>query len=208
MTGATVLTRAREPIRFVYFPVSCAISIVARMKDGSDVEAMLVGREGFYGLPAVLGDEVSSSEALVQLPGTLLRIPAAEFMRCFNGESNLKTRTLSYAHVTIETIAQFSACNRLHAINERGAKWLLLAHDRADGDTVHITHEFLATTLGVRRPGVSIATAGFDEAGYIDSQRGRIVIRDRAGLESVACECYAAVNASLKRIVGYDVRKH
>ena len=207
VTSGVVLTRSREVIKHIVFPLTSAISVVTRMKDGSDVEAMLIGREGFHGLPVVLGDNVSAGEALAQIPGAFLRIATSDFMRCFESDAALRTRTLSYAHATIEMIAQFSACNRLHAINERGARWLLMAHDRADGDTVFITHEFLATMLGVRRPGVSIATAALDQAGYIESHRGRIIIRDRVGLESVSCECYGVVNASLQRIVGYNVRK-
>ena len=205
-TGA-IVSRARETIKYVIFPLTSAVSIVTRMKDGSDVEAMLVGREGLFGLPIALGAETSANEALVQIPGTYLRVPAAEFARCLSVDPNLQARTLAYAHASLEMIAQFSACNRLHAINERAARWLLMGHDRAQGDTIAITHEFLATMLGVRRPGVSIATASFDQAGFIDSRRGRIIVRDRKGLESVSCECYNVVNASLERICGYGISK-
>ena len=207
-TAGLVATRSREPIKNVIFPLSGAISIVTRMNDGSDVEALLVGREGFYGVHAALGNDVSASEGVSQLPGTFLRIPTAEFVRCFQSDPKLQTRVLAYANASLELTSQFSACNRLHPINERGARWLLMAHDRVSGDTVHITHEYLATMLGVRRPGVSLATAAFDQAGYIETHRGRITIADRSGLEGAACECYAVSNATFERIVGYGVRKH
>lgn len=208
VTGGTVVARPRETIKRIIFPLTCAVSIVTRMKDGSDVEAMFVGREGFYGLHAILGNEVSGNEAVVQVPGSYLAIPAEDFVQWYRAQPAIGPRMLSYAHVMLETIAQFSACNRLHSINERGARWLLMAHDRAHGDTISITHEYLATMLGVRRPGVSLATAALDQAGFINANRGRIVIRDRVGLESAACECYAVVNATLERILGYSVRKH
>jgi CRP-like cAMP-binding protein len=207
-TASTVLTPAREEIKYAVFPLTCAISIVTRMKDGSDVEAMLVGREGFYGLQLALGRiGVSSNEAIVQLPGRMLRIATADFVHCMQTLPEFAERALSYAYATLESIAQLSACNRLHPINERAARWLLMAHDRVAGDTVLITHEFLATMLGVRRPGVSLATAVLDQSGYIETHRGRITIRNRPGLESVACECYAVMNAICNRIVGYDARK-
>jgi CRP-like cAMP-binding protein len=207
ITG-NVASRSREPLRFVVFPITGAISMVMRMNDGSDVEAMLVGREGLFGVHAALGNDVSASEGVAQLPGTFLRIPTSDFIRTVQADAKLQARVLSYAHASLEVVSQFSACNRLHPINERGARWLLMAHDRVSGDTVHITHEYLATMLGVRRPGVSLATAAFDQSGFIESHRGRIIIRDRAGLESAACECYAASNATFERILGYSVRKN
>jgi len=207
ITG-NLAARSREPLKFVVFPLTGAISIVMRMNDGSDVEAMLVGREGLFGVHAALGNDVSASEGLTQLPGTFLRIPTSDFVRCVQADARLQARVLSYAHASLEIISQFSACNRLHPINERGARWLLMAHDRVSGDTVYITHEYLATMLGVRRPGVSLATATFDQLGFIESHRGRIIIRDRIGLEGVACECYAVSNATFERIVRYSVRKN
>ena len=206
--AGVVATRAREAIKFAVFPLTGAISLVTRMNDGSDVEALLVGREGLYGIHAALGNDVSASEGVTQLSGTFLRVPTNEFVRFFQTDAKFQARVLAYVHASLELTSLFSACNRLHPINERGARWLLMAHDRVNGDTVHITHEYLATMLGVRRPGVSLATAAFDQAGYIETHRGRIIIRDRKGLESAACECYGVSGATFERIVGYGVRKN
>ena len=177
------------------------------MRNGSVVDLTLVGREGFYGLPVALGDETSADDAVVQLPYSMYRIRSADFQRALRGDEALMARVLLYAQTSLVALSQFSACNRLHSINERCARWLLMAHDRVAGNDLLLTHEYLATMLGVRRPGVTVAAAALEKAGLIVYHRGRIVVRDRPGLEGAACECYAIVNDACRRILGYDVRK-
>jgi CRP-like cAMP-binding protein len=196
-----------KPTPHVVFPLTSVVSAVTTMQDGAGVEVMLVGREGFYGLQVALGDVISPNDAMIQLPNALLRMKSEDFAACLSDDPLLLQRALRYVQVTLDSVSQLSACNRLHPINERCARWLLMAHDRVPGDIILLTQEYLATMLGVRRPSVSIAASALDEAGFIKYSRGRIVVRDRRGLETAACECYTAVNASLQRLMGYGVAK-
>lgn len=204
---AAPVTHVGEPSEYAMFPIDSIVSAVTTMHDGFGVEVMLVGFEGFYGLHAALGENLGRHEAMVQIAGPLYRIRANDFARAVSSDGALLRRVMRYAQASLDTIAQYSACNRLHTTNERCARWLLMAHDRVIGDTVNLTHEFLAIMLGVRRPGVSLAAAAMEEAGFIDYRRGVIEILDRSGLEAAACECYVAVNDAARHQLGYDVRK-
>ena len=195
------------PLEHVIFPIAGVVSAVTRMRDGSDVEIVGVGREGFYGMQVVLGSYVSANEAMVQIPNSMYRMRATDFRKCIDVDETLRLRALCYVQATLDAMGQFSGCNRLHPINERCARWLLMAHDRIPTDELFLTHEFLATMLGVRRPGVSVAAAALESAGFIEYRRGRIVIRDRRGLEAASCECYGVANDAIVRMLGYDIRK-
>jgi len=204
--GAKIAS-AGVPLEYIVFPIDCVVSAVARMRDGSDIEIVVVGREGFYGAQVVLGSNVSANEAMVQIPNALYRMRSADFRKCLDDDGTIRERALCYVGATLDAIGQFSACNRLHAINERCARWLLMAHDRVPGNEISLTHEYLATMLGVRRPGVSVAAAALESAGLIDYHRGRIFIKDRSGLEGASCECYTVANDAIQRLLGYDIRK-
>jgi len=206
VTG-TPLATAGQTIEYVVFPAGCVVSAVARMHNGSDIEIALIGREGFFGTQLVLGSDVSSHEAMVQIPGTFFRVRAAAFRTCLRDDKELEAFGLRYVSAALDAIGQFAACNRLHPIEERGARWLLMAHDRVPTDEIFLTHEYLAMMLGVRRPGVSVAAAALERSGLIAYHRGRIVVTDRPGLEKASCECYVVVNDLLRRQLGYDVRK-
>ncbi len=207
LASGDTIARERIAIERAFFPVNGAISSVTTMLDGTIIEVSLVGREGFYGIPLVLGKDASGNDAMVQIPGRMLSIDASAFVALLSADAALMQRSSSYVLSTIDTISQFTGCNRLHPINERLARWLLMAQDRVDGDTLFLTHEYLATMLGVRRPGVSIAASALEEAGLIEYVRGRIGIRDRAGLEAAACECYAVANDALERALGFRFPK-
>ncbi|MBD5653838.1 MAG: Crp/Fnr family transcriptional regulator [Candidatus Eremiobacteraeota bacterium] len=206
VTGAPIATFGK-PTEHVIFPVASVVSAVTTMQDGAAVEVMLVGREGFYGLQVALGENTSPNDAMVQLPNSFWRIASEDFATCLGQDPPLLKRVLRYVAATLDSVSQLSACNRLHPINERCARWLLMAHDRVAGDEILLTQEYLATMLGVRRPSVSIAASALDQAGFIKYSRGRILMRDRKGLEGAACECYWAVNASLERMLAYSVAK-
>ncbi|MGD0473940.1 MAG: Crp/Fnr family transcriptional regulator [Candidatus Velthaea sp.] len=195
------------PLKHVMFPINSIISAVTRMQDGTDVEVTIIGREGLYGFQLALGHDTSATAAMVQIPGSMLRITGDDFRTCLRADPQLSQRVLNYAMVNLETIAQFSGCNRLHPINERLARWLLMAHDRVVGDELMLTHDFLATMLGVRRPAVSLAAAALDQAGVIQYRYGRISIINRGGLELAACECYLVANNAIECLLGYTIRK-
>lgn len=195
------------PFKHVMFPISSIISAVTRMQDGTDVEVTLIGREGLYGFQLALGHDSSASAAMVQIPGSMYQTACADFRNCLLADPDLRQRVLNYAMVNFETIAQFSGCNRLHPSNERLARWLLMAHDRVAGDELLLTHEFLSTMLGVRRPAVSLAAAALEQAGLIQYGYGRICILNRAGLERASCECYMVANTLIERLLGFSIRK-
>ena len=198
---------AGATIERVLFPLGCVVSIVTEMLDGSTVEVGFIGREGMTGLPLALGSERVAQRALIRVPDSGLALSAADFTECLEAEPALRLAAYRYAQVTIAALSQYAACNRLHAITERCARWLLMAHDRVPGDTIHLTHEFLSQMLGVRRSGVTVAALALQRAGLIEYTRGRIDIRDRAGLEAAACECYDAVELQWQRVMGFSTRK-
>lgn len=192
----------------VLFPIHSVVSVVTEMVDGSIIEVGFIGREGMTGLPIALGTDKVAQRALVQIPDSALSISAADFEDCLRAEPELRAWCLRYAQAVLASVSQFAACNKLHSVNERCARWLLMAHDRVPGDVILLTHLFLSQMLGVRRAGVSVAAATLQAAGFIDySNNGRIYVRDRPGLESAACECYAVVERQWEQIFGYSVRK-
>jgi CRP-like cAMP-binding protein len=209
VAGAVGLSigRGGVPLEHVVFPVGSVVSAVTRMNDGTDIEVTLIGRDGYYGVHLALGSDTSSNDAMVQIPDTFLRMRSADFVEALRADAPLKERALAYALAMLESLGQFSACNRLHPVNERCARWLLMAHDRVATDEIFLTHEYLAVMLGVRRPSVSLAAAALDQAGVIEYRRGRIRVTNRAGLEAVSCECYAVANDSMERLLGYSARK-
>jgi CRP-like cAMP-binding protein len=207
LTAGQSIARAGIPIDRVFFPRDSLISAVTRMRDGAGVEVTVCGREGFYGLQAALGDGASSTEAMVQIAGSAYGLRSADFLASLATDSGLEERVLRYAQAVIEGVSQFSSCNRLHPIDERCARWLLMAHDRVDGDEIFLTHEFVATMLGVRRPGVSLAVGSLERAGLIELHRARIVVRDRKGLEDACCECYEVANDAFERLLGFKLPK-
>ena len=199
------IARTGEPIQRISFPKSGVISAVTRMLDGTEIEVTLIGREGFHGLQAILGDGTSTSPAMVQLAGRGYTIPTHQFLDAVAADRELGARVLRYAQSGLETIAQFAGCNRLHELEQRCARWLLMVHDRVGNDDMPLTHEYLATMLGVGRPTVTLTTGAFARAGYIKNKRGSIQILDRDGLEKLACECYGHVGAVLERLMGYRI---
>jgi CRP-like cAMP-binding protein len=160
-----VLHVAREPIEAVYFPETGYVSALAYMEDGDAAEVGMVGREGFIGLPLLLGAECDDIEAMVQSPGTALRMAAAEFREELERIPAFRTLLLRYALVHHGQVARTAACNGRHHTDQRLARWLLMAHDRARTDEFPMTHEFLAMMLGVRRAGVTVAAGQLQKAG-------------------------------------------
>jgi CRP-like cAMP-binding protein len=197
-----VLHAAGEPIAAVWFPETGYVSMLAYMEDGDAAEVGLIGREGFIGLPVLLGADHDDIEAMVQSPGTALRLDAAAFREELERIPAFRTLLLRYALVHHGQVARTAACNGRHHTDQRLARWLLMAHDRARTDEFPMTHEFLSMMLGVRRAGITMAARQLSTAGFIRYQRGCIEVTDRPGLESVACECYGIVRRAQDQLLG------
>lgn len=183
-------------IGFVHFPETVVLSSLTVMENGDAVEACTTGFEGFVGSTILLGGDVSSTRLVAQVPGYTRRVAAAAFPALLEAAPSLRRILERYVITMITELSITAACNRLHSLEQRCARWLLLTHDRVIGDAFQLTQEYLASMLGVRRAGVSGVAARMQDAGFIKYSRGRIVIADRTGLEGVACECYTQLNGA------------
>jgi CRP-like cAMP-binding protein len=194
-----VVYRTGDAMSHVYFPLDAVISLVAVMENGRSVEVGLKGCEAVLGIDAVLGMPTSMNVAVTQIPGSCLKIKAqaiqAEFQRC----TLLHGRLLRYIRYFLTQVKQTAACNRVHRLEQRFARWLLMVHDRVRREEFPITHEFLSYMLGAPRTDVSLAAAALREAGLIRYERKKIAILDRKRLEAASCECYAIVHAEAMR---------
>ncbi len=171
-------------------------SVLTIMTNGSTIEVGMVGTEGMIGVPALLGDG-PSQHVIVQIPGKALWMSLAQCKRAFDESSGVRTVFLGFAGALLRLSSQTAACNRLHSIEQRCARWLLMAHDRVGTDRMPMTHEFLSSMLGVRRAGVTTAAGELQRSGLISYRQGEITIRDRDGLEALACECFSIDHAQL-----------
>ncbi|MEO8429989.1 MAG: Crp/Fnr family transcriptional regulator [Acidobacteriota bacterium] len=192
-----------KPLDFVYFPVSGVASLVTSMEDGTTVEAATVGNEGLVGLPMFLETGTVSIEAFVQIPGECLRMKASIFRAEMQNGGVLREVAQIYTQVLLRFVAQSSACNRLHSLRQRCARWLMLSHDRVVGDAFLLTQEFLSQMLGVRRATVTVAAGELRQLGLITYRQGRIQIDDRDGLEQAACECYGVIRREFDRLARF-----
>jgi CRP-like cAMP-binding protein len=181
------------PVRFAHFPNQGLISLVVELKDGRSVEAGLLGNEGASGMPAVLGLKRSPLREIVQIAGDGFRVPVDTLTELLPSTPALRGILSRYAAGLAMQVAQTAACNRLHKIEERLARWLLIAQDRVDSGVVPITHDFLATMLGTDRPSVSLAAGVLQKKEIIAYTRGSVRILNRKKLEGFACECYALI---------------
>jgi CRP-like cAMP-binding protein len=190
------------PIEAAYFVESGFVSLVTSVEDGTQAEVGLIGREGMVGLPLISGVDTSFVEAFVQGDGSALRMEARVFRAAMEEEPALRTLLLRYLEAMTSQVSQTAACNGRHDLEQRLARWLLMAHDRAGGDEFQITQEFLALMLCVYRPSVSVVASTLQRAGIIRYGRGRITVLDREALEATACDCYRVVKARFERLLG------
>ena len=196
-----VLASPGESMKFVFFPTGGCVSMIRRLVDGGAAEVGLVGREGMVGLPVLLGNDTSYVEALIQASGIMLRISADAFREVCREDPSLQQHLLRYALVFQNLTTQSAVCNGNHALEQRAARWLLMMHDRADGDEFAMTQEFLSMMLSVHRPAVNITARLFQQSGLISYGNGRLRVIDRPGLEASACECYAAVQEQFHQLL-------
>lgn len=190
-----ILCERDEVFHYAYFPINSFISVVTTLDGHPPLEMGIIGNEGMLGASLALGVIEAPMRAVVQGQGSALRIGAKDLQRILRDCPSLLRTLHRYVYVTIEQLSQTAACNHFHEIEPRLARWLLLTHDRAHADHFHLTHEFLADMLGVRRSGITVAAGSLHNKNLIDYSRGDISILDRAGLEAVSCECYQVVNA-------------
>lgn len=191
-----------EPVAFVDFPLGAVISIVVMMEDGAVVEAGTVGNEGMCGLPLVLGAQRSPSRAFYQVPGEALRMSARAFKEELARGGAFRDIMERYAQCFLIQVSQSAGCNRVHPVEQRLSRWILMSHDRVGRDELLLTQEIMSQMLGVRRASVSVVAAMLQKAGFIRYSRGVVTVLDRAGLEASACECYGVVRAEEERLLG------
>jgi CRP-like cAMP-binding protein len=202
LSRGEVLYDPDEPIEHVYFPNRGTVSIVSIFADGGSVEVGMVGNEGLLGVSALLGSITSPLKALVQLPGDALRIRTDLLKQEFKKCGALHDIVQRYTQAFIIQIAQAAACNRLHHTEGRLARWLLMCQDRSISDELALTHEFIASMLGIRRAGVTETACALQHAGLIKYKRGRITVIDRARLQAAACECYSIMKQEFDHLLG------
>ena len=198
-----VLFRAHEPLKAVYFPVSAVISFVSRLETGETLEVGLVGRDGLSGTAVFPGITAMSCDGIVQIPGLSLRMSADALRRELQAIESLHVAIDRYAQVLLLRSMQMSACNMFHSVEQRCIRWLLTVNDLVEANDIPLTHELIATMLGVHRPTVTLTLRRLHRAGLIDEARGRVVICDRPKLEAACCECYRVMADGQRRLLGY-----
>jgi hypothetical protein len=188
-----ILFRPGGRIASVYFPEDCVISLVVQLEGGGKVEAMTVGNDGFT--PVAAFNRVDSTNLIGcgQITGIARRISARDFARILADCPEMNNILHSYSQLVFEAVSQSAACNRMHVVEQRCARWLLLSHDRVGRPTFDLTQAFLAEMLGVRRAGVTVAMGILGRNGLLSHTRGSVTIVDREGLENASCECYRAI---------------
>jgi CRP-like cAMP-binding protein len=198
-TGKTLLDPG-ENMTHAYFLESGLASVVVSMADGNTVETGITGNEGVVGFAILLGTKSMPSRTFIQVAGAGYRIPAQRLSEAYEKPGMLRKQINRYFQAHLAQTAQTAACNRLHDIEERLARWLLICHDRMESDTFYLTHEFLGHMLGTPRTTVTLAAGLLHKADLVDYSRGRINIKNRKGLEMVACECYQTIRDEFERL--------
>jgi CRP-like cAMP-binding protein len=196
-----VLYEAGAPIDHLYFVEQGIASALTSMENGATIEVGMIGLEGVVGLPALLGGEISTQQIIVQVPGSALQIGAAAGKLAVEESASFRRLVFRYTREFLNTSAQTAACNRLHSVEQRCARWLLMSHDRVEEDVIPLTHDFFASMLGVRRAGVTETVGELQRSGLIRNNRAQVTIVDREGLEAVACECYRADHDRFRRLL-------
>ena len=193
-----VLHETGDTLKSAFFINSGLVSVLSVFPDGKSVEVGLVGKEGFVGLPLVAGFRTAPTRAITQIEGTAFRVDAETLAAQLQLGSKLERQLQQFAQIMAMQVTQIAACNRLHEVTERLARWLLMSADRIGTHSLALTHELLSQMLGTRRSSVTVAAGMFQKAGIISHSRGDVKILDRAKLEETACECYELMKRQIK----------
>lgn len=202
MEAWQLLRDESDPIQSVYFPVDGIISIVSLTAEGIIAESYAAGRDGIAGAELMLGAKRTIYRTMCQVPGACYKMTAEDFLDLIGSEPEFERVCSLYVYCMIALTGRSGACNLLHSVFERCARWLLVTQDRVAKDTFELTQEILSTMLGVRRPAVTIAAGALQKAGLIRYTRGQITILDRERLEEASCECYRIVAEEFRRVLG------
>lgn len=197
-----VLYEANDPLSHVYFPTTAIVTLLYTMENGSSAEMGVVGCDGVVGIAVFMGGDTTPNRAIVQSAGRAQRLSLVDFRDEFRRVGELHRLLLLYTQALLTHMSQTAVCNRLHSVEQQLCRWLLVSHDRLESDELLMTQELIASILGVRREGVSVAAHRLQRDGLIQYQRGRITIVDRLGLEARVCECYRVVKAESDRLMG------
>lgn len=202
LEAGQVIYEAHSQIEFAYFPINCVFSAIALAGNGEGIEVGTIGNEGMAGLLAFLGPCITPNRVFAQVPGQCLRIEADTLAADAKKNPAVNDLLIRHHQAFFSQVTQSIACNGLHSLTQRCCRWLLMTHDRVDGNDLPLTHEFLSLMLAVRRPGVTEAIHALQEQGLMSTSRGSITVLDRAGLEAAACECYGIVEKEYARLLG------
>jgi cAMP-binding proteins - catabolite gene activator and regulatory subunit of cAMP-dependent protein kinases len=195
-----VVYESGGPLENIYFPADSVVSLLYTMDDGSTAEMGLAGNDGVVGVALFLGGDTTPNRAVVQIAGGAFKMKARILREEFARGGHLQHVLLRYTQALITQISQTAVCNRLHSVEKRLCRWLLLCHDRVASDELQMTQEFISNMLGGRRESVTVAAGRLQDAGLIHYSRGHIRILDRKGLEAASCECYAIVKEEFERL--------
>jgi len=196
-----VLFEVNEPFERVLFPLTGMGSLVTVLKDGTTLEAMTVGREGFMGLPLFHGIPVARCKGICQVEGDFYQVAPNDFVSLVKIAPELRLQLHRYAQFSNEVVAQSAACNSMHLIEQRCARWLLLTADAVGRKDFSLTQEFLSQMLAVRRPGVTVAIGALERQGLIEHRYGKVSISDADGLKKVSCECYQTITDKARELL-------
>jgi CRP-like cAMP-binding protein len=198
-----VVYQSGQKLDYIYFPNTSMVSLIYTLADGMTAQVGLTGNEGVVGVALFLGADSTPNQSVVQIGGSALRLSPPVALAEFKRGETFQALLLRYTQALITQISQTAICNRLHPVEQRFCRWLLLSHDRVKANELKMTQELIATMLGGRRESVTVAAGRLQDAGLIQYSRGNITILDRAGLEATVCECYGVVRAEYQRLLGW-----
>jgi CRP-like cAMP-binding protein len=201
LRGGDVLYESGAPLRQVYFPIDCVISLLYVLENGASAEISVVGNEGAVGLSLFIGGETTTSRAIIHSAGSAYRLTGRRLRAEFEGHGDMLHILLRYSQSLLTQMAQTAICNRHHSVDQQFCRWLLSSLDRLPSNKLKVTQELIANMLGVRREGVTTAAGKLQKLGVIQYVRGQITVLDRPRLEKLACECYAVVKTETDRVL-------